>query len=108
MAARREIRSAKHDAELLATTRARISFAKRALGERGAVWWTDGAPDYNRRMIVNTPYAAWFKVLDSRVISPEPIDCGTEARGGRSRLVEESDPFGSNASPPPVLVWPHT
>ena len=30
-----------------------------ALGERGPVWWTDGAPDYNRRLLQNTPYAAW-------------------------------------------------
>jgi hypothetical protein len=34
--------------------------AKRALGERGEVWWDDGAPDYNRRLVADTPYAAWF------------------------------------------------
>ena len=28
--------------------------------ERGAVWWPDGAPDYNRKMVVNTHYAAWY------------------------------------------------
>ena len=39
---------------------ARVDAAKRALGERGPVWWTDGAPDYNRRMVIDTPYAAWF------------------------------------------------
>jgi hypothetical protein len=27
------------------------------------VWWTDGAPDFNRKMIRNTPYAAWFSRL---------------------------------------------
>ena len=37
--------------------------AKRALGERGDPWWTDGAPDYNRRMARNTPYADWFAGL---------------------------------------------
>ena len=37
--------------------------AKRALGERGPVWWTDGAPDYNRRMAKNTPYADWYQQL---------------------------------------------
>jgi hypothetical protein len=37
-----------------------VDAAKRALGERGPVWWTDGAPDYNRRMARNTPYASWF------------------------------------------------
>lgn len=34
--------------------------AKRGLGERGPVWWTDGDPDLNRHMAKNTPYAAWF------------------------------------------------
>jgi len=43
--------------------RARVDVAKRALGERGPVWWTDGAPDYNRHMAPNTPYASWFAVL---------------------------------------------
>jgi hypothetical protein len=32
---------------------------KRALGERGAPWWSDGAPDLNRHLARNTPYAAW-------------------------------------------------
>lgn len=40
--------------------RLRVDAAKRALGERGDVWWDDGAPDYNRQLAVNTPYAAWF------------------------------------------------
>ena len=37
-----------------------VDRAKRALGERGPVWWTDGAPDYNRHMARNTPYADWL------------------------------------------------
>lgn len=37
--------------------RARVHAAKVALGERGPVWWTDGAPDYNRHLVKNTPYA---------------------------------------------------
>lgn len=40
--------------------RGRVDAAKRALGERGPVWWDDGAPDYNRRLARNTPYADWF------------------------------------------------
>lgn len=40
--------------------RAEIDRVKRALGERGPVWWDDGAPDYNRNMVVNTPYAGWW------------------------------------------------
>jgi hypothetical protein len=38
----------------------RVDDAKHQLGERGPVWWTDGAPDWNRHMVVNTPYADWF------------------------------------------------
>jgi hypothetical protein len=41
--------------------RLRVDAAKRALGERGDVWWNDGAPDYNRQLALNTPYAAWFR-----------------------------------------------
>ena len=40
--------------------RARVDVAKRALGERGPVWWADGSPDWNRHLAKNTPYAAWF------------------------------------------------
>ena len=46
-----------------ARDRAGVDRAKRALGERGPVWWTDGAADYNRRMARNTPYADWFASL---------------------------------------------
>jgi hypothetical protein len=37
--------------------------AKRGLGERGPVWWHDGAPDFNRKLAVNTPYADWYAAL---------------------------------------------
>ena len=52
-------------AELMAARRA-VAAAKRALGERGPVWWTDGAPDYNRRLVRNTPYADWYAADESR------------------------------------------
>ena len=39
--------------------RSSVDAAKRALGERGPVWWDDGAPDFNRHLAKNTPYAAW-------------------------------------------------
>lgn len=42
-----------------------VDEAKRLLGERGPVWWTDGAPDYNRRMAKNTPYADWYASLEA-------------------------------------------
>jgi hypothetical protein len=45
--------------------RQRVDAAKHALGERGPVWWTDGAPDYNRKLAKNTPYADWFASLTS-------------------------------------------
>lgn len=62
MAARRDVRSAmrNNDAARLKVARASVHAAKVALGERGAVWWTDGAPDYNRHLAKNTPYAAWY------------------------------------------------
>ena len=46
--------------------RKRVDAAKHALGERGPVWWTDGAPDCNRHMAKNTPYAEWFAQLEDQ------------------------------------------
>jgi hypothetical protein len=43
--------------------RQRADDAKKALGERGPVWWTDGAQDWNRHLAKNSPYAAWFAGL---------------------------------------------
>ena len=43
--------------------RARVDLAKRRLGERGAVWWSDGAPDLNRRMVSRTGYGDWYAAL---------------------------------------------
>lgn len=53
------------DAEAERRARAAIDAAKHALGERGPVWWTDGAPDFNRRLAANTPYADWYAALAS-------------------------------------------
>lgn len=63
MAARRAVQAALKSGEGLAAARGRVDAAKRGLGERGPPWWTDGAPDYNRKMVKNTPYAAWFAAL---------------------------------------------
>ena len=62
MSARRAKRSALDagDAEAREAARERVDAAKVSLGERGPVWWTDDAPDFNRHMVKNTPYAAWF------------------------------------------------
>ena len=43
-----------------------VDAAKVALGERGVPWWTDGAPDYNRRLARNTPYSGWYAALGPR------------------------------------------
>jgi hypothetical protein len=51
------------DDEARAAARQAIQEAKVALGERGPVWWSDGAPDHNRRMARNTPYRDWFESL---------------------------------------------
>ena len=65
MAARRDIGTAgRHgDEAAVAAARLRVDAAKHALGERGPAWWDDGAPDLNRHMARNTPYAAWFAAL---------------------------------------------
>jgi hypothetical protein len=59
MAARRAVRDAKNraDREAEAAARRAVDESKRALGERGAVWWKDGSPDLNRHMAKNTIYA---------------------------------------------------
>ncbi len=62
MAARRAVRDATDDVDRRAA-RAAVDKAKHALGERGPVWWDDGAPDYNRRLAKNTPLADWFQSL---------------------------------------------
>ena len=40
--------------------RRRVNELKVALGERGEPWWTDGAPDYNKKLVGKTPYAEWY------------------------------------------------
>ena len=63
MQARRAVREALAGRGDLPAARSQVDAAKRALGERGPVWWSDGAPDFNRRMAANTPYAEWFASL---------------------------------------------
>ena len=62
MAARRAVRTAlsSGNPEAMAKARAKVEAAKVELGERGPIWWSDGAPDLNRHLARNTPYAAWF------------------------------------------------
>ncbi len=62
MSARRAKQTAMRAGDPVAreAARQRVDAAKIALGERGPVWWDDGAPDLNRRMARTTSYADWF------------------------------------------------
>ncbi|MET7244112.1 hypothetical protein ABZT49_12150 [Methylobacterium sp. EM32] len=65
MRARRAVRATKGEGgAALAAARAAVDAAKHGLGERGPPWWTDGAPDFNRHLARNTPYAEWFAGLE--------------------------------------------
>lgn len=52
MAARRAVAQARKAGDQAAeeAAHADVDKAKRALGERGPIWWSDGAPDLNRHM----------------------------------------------------------
>ncbi|UZK67804.1 hypothetical protein [Sphingomonas sp. M1-B02] len=65
MDARRAVAKAKRakDSAEESEAHSAVDEAKRALGERGPVWWTDGAPDLNRHMVANTTYAVWFEMI---------------------------------------------
>jgi hypothetical protein len=62
MTARRSVRKAKRATDRAAEVAAHkaVDEVKRALGERGPVWWEDGSPDLNRHLAKNTSYADWF------------------------------------------------
>lgn len=63
MDARRAVKDAKAGKGDMKSARAAVEAAKVALGERGPVWWDDGAPDYNRHLAKNTPYTEWAAAL---------------------------------------------
>ncbi len=65
MAARRAVRDAPDD-EVKRAARQRVDAAKRRLGERGPVWWDDGAPDETRKAPWNTAYADWWDALSDQ------------------------------------------
>jgi hypothetical protein len=71
MAARRAKKVAMRlqDADAREKAKANVNLAKIALGERGAVWWDDGKPDLNRKLIQTTCYAGWYAKLASEMIS---------------------------------------
>jgi hypothetical protein len=65
MDARRAVKDAKGDVDSIKLARQRVDAAKIGLGERGPVWWTDGEPDYNRKLAKNTLYRDWFGKLSA-------------------------------------------
>lgn len=67
MTARRDVGIAlrSKDDTRLVQARAAVHAAKIALGERGPVWWTDAARDFNRYIVKNTPYAEWYLGLST-------------------------------------------
>ncbi len=69
MQARRALRG-EGPIEARIAARALVDDTKRRLGERGPPWWTDGAPDLNRKLIKNTPYAGWYD--DQNALSTTP------------------------------------
>ncbi|MEE4200860.1 hypothetical protein [Erythrobacter sp.] len=71
MDARRAVGTAKRTGDEAGerAARAQVHTAKLALGERGPVWWEDGAPDQNRKMIRNSTYADWW--AEQGAASPE-------------------------------------
>jgi len=64
---RRALKAAKLSGDEAAITAARrqVTAAQVGLGERGRPWWKDGAPDFNRTLVKNSPYAEWFAQLDA-------------------------------------------
>lgn len=65
MDARRAVRDAKRsgDETALSAAHTAVDAAKHELGERGPVWWSDGAPDENRHLAKNSSYAEWYDRL---------------------------------------------
>ena len=63
MTARRAVKLAGDNAESLRKARAAVHRAKVALGERGPVWWDDGAEPVDNFHPKNTPYANWWRSL---------------------------------------------
>ena len=73
MDARRAVRAGRRarDPNAIQEARSAVDDAKRALGERGPVWWSDGEPDLDRRLIKNTPYATWYSSLPKHARSSQ-------------------------------------
>ncbi|MCZ4354062.1 hypothetical protein O4H61_16205 [Roseovarius aestuarii] len=62
MQARRAVMTAS-EGDAMAAARAAVDEAKHRLGERGPVWWGDGAPDQGGLHPKNSTYAEWWDTL---------------------------------------------
>jgi hypothetical protein len=59
MRARNAVKNSAPGSAARKAARRAVNAAKIALGERGQPWWK--GEDHNRRLVRNTPYAAWWK-----------------------------------------------
>ncbi len=75
MEARAAVGRARRSGDAAGEKRAReaVHAAKISLGERGPPWWSDDAPDYNRRLVRNTPYREWFEAAMAEPERERPI-----------------------------------
>ena len=80
MGARRAVKKAlaSKDPAQVAAARKAVDTAKVGLGERGAVWWTDGAPDLNRHKVKGSPYAEWYVESGAGSEAQTDTDADTE------------------------------
>jgi hypothetical protein len=80
MAARRAVANAQRqgDTERLRIARAAVQRAKEGLGERGPVWWDDGAHDYTRHLARNSPYRDWYAARAAGDSPTAPADPAVE------------------------------
>jgi hypothetical protein len=60
--AQRELGEAKREGnwEIEQLAEDQVDEFKQALGERGAPWWTDGAPDQHSVPVQRSTYASWY------------------------------------------------
>lgn len=103
MAARRAVGAAlkRGDEDALRLARRRVDAAKISLGERGPVWWGDGTPDLNRRMVANTEYRDWWRSVgeirasirellseraDSATVCPSEVARAVKPQGWRALM----------------------
>lgn len=65
MAARRKMKEVQNNERQLKAAKRAVNSAKEALGERGPVWWDDGAPDETMKTPNRSSYAEWWANLSA-------------------------------------------